>query len=88
MLRSVTGFGSASCSEGGLTVVEVRSVNNRHRKCLVRLPEEFLPLEGPLERTVVEHFQRDPSPCRSRSRNRRKPSRPDHEQNNATSVAF
>ena len=59
MLRSMTGFGSASCSEGGLTVgVEVRSVNNRHRKCLVRLPEEFLPLEGPLERAVAEHFQR------------------------------
>ncbi|MAV54803.1 MAG: YicC family protein [Phycisphaerae bacterium] len=59
MLRSMTGFGSATCTEGGLTVgVEIRSVNNRHRKCLVRLPEEIMALEGPLERIVVEHFQR------------------------------
>ncbi len=59
MLRSMTGFGSASSTQGGMTVgVEIRSVNNRHRKCLVRLPEEFLPLEGPLEQTVAKHFHR------------------------------
>ena len=55
----MTGFGSASSTQGGMTVgVEIRSVNNRHRKCLVRLPEEFLPLEGPLEQTVAKHFHR------------------------------
>ena len=55
----MTGFGSASSTQGGLTVgVEIRSVNNRHRKCLVRLPEEFLPLEGPLEQAVSKQFHR------------------------------
>ena len=50
MIRSMTGFGTAETKVGGATVsLEVRSVNNRHFKCAVRVPEGMESLEPELE---------------------------------------
>ena len=50
MIRSMTGFGTAETKVGGATVsLEVRSVNNRHFKCVVRVPEGMESLEAELE---------------------------------------
>jgi uncharacterized protein (TIGR00255 family) len=50
MIRSMTGFGTAATKVGGATVsLEVRSVNNRHFKCTVRVPEGMESLEAELE---------------------------------------
>ncbi|MSR68967.1 MAG: YicC family protein [Phycisphaerales bacterium] len=50
MIRSMTGFGVAQAElDGALVAVEVRSVNNRHFKCTLRIPEDFTALEVELE---------------------------------------
>ncbi len=50
MIRSMTGFGVAQAELDGVLVgVEVRSVNNRHFKCTLRIPEDFTALEPELE---------------------------------------
>lgn len=59
MLRSMTGFGSASVSEGGLTLhVEIRSVNNKFYKANIRLPELLQGLESEIDSKVSSYFQR------------------------------
>ncbi|MDA1105622.1 MAG: YicC family protein [Planctomycetota bacterium] len=59
MLRSMTGFGAASCARQGLTIhVEVRSVNNRHYKSTLRLPESLSPLEGEVEAQLARRISR------------------------------
>ena len=46
----MTGFGVAQAElDGALVAVEVRSVNNRHFKCTLRIPEDFTALEADLE---------------------------------------
>lgn len=46
----MTGFGVAQAELDGVLVgVEVRSVNNRHFKCTLRIPEDFTALEPELE---------------------------------------
>jgi len=55
MIRSMTGFGSASATADGVHYsVEARSVNSRYFKAQVRLPEELEGLETELE-TVAAH---------------------------------
>lgn len=50
MIRSMTGFGSASTEAGSLSLsVEVRSVNHRFLQTKVRLPAEFAGLEADVE---------------------------------------
>lgn len=50
MIRSMTGFGVAQAElDGALVAVEIRSVNNRHFKCSLRIPEDFTALEAELE---------------------------------------
>lgn len=59
MLRSMTGFGSASICEGGLTLhVEIRSVNNKFYKANVRLPDSIQGLESEIDSKVSSYFQR------------------------------
>ncbi len=59
MLRSMTGFGAASHALNGLAIhVEVRSVNNRHYKSILRLPEQFSPLEGEVEAQLARRVAR------------------------------
>ena len=51
----MTGFGGFRGQDDRLCVaMEVRSVNNRYFKIIVKSPERFQPLEGEIERVVRE----------------------------------
>jgi uncharacterized protein (TIGR00255 family) len=55
----MTGFGEASGSFGGVHYfVEVRSLNNRHFKATIRLPDELLALEGEIESELRRRLSR------------------------------
>ncbi len=59
MIRSMTGFGDASIEEGGLHfAVELRSLNNRYFKAVIRLPEEVSGLETLLETLLRKRVSR------------------------------
>ena len=59
MIRSMTGFGSAAGTHEGLHLsLEVRSVNNRFFKGVIRLPSELSPLEGELEAKLAAKVAR------------------------------
>ena len=59
MIRSMTGFGSASCDANGTHyLVELRSLNNKYFKALVRLPEELQGLEAELEAKIGSRLTR------------------------------
>jgi uncharacterized protein (TIGR00255 family) len=59
MIRSMTGFGAATTEQNGAHfVVEVRSVNNKFFKCLVRVPEELAGIEPDLEAQVARRLTR------------------------------
>lgn len=50
MIRSMTGFGEASCQRQGVHyAIELRSLNNRYFKPSIRLPEPIAALESELE---------------------------------------
>ena len=58
-IRSMTGFGSASREvEGARYGVEIRSVNNKFLKTVVRLPEELASIETELETAVAKRVRR------------------------------
>ena len=64
-IRSMTGFGAANAEvDGSKYAVEVRSVNNKFLKTIVRLPDELVALETDLETNlfclVVSHPPRFP----------------------------
>jgi uncharacterized protein (TIGR00255 family) len=55
----MTGFGDFRGQDDRLCVaIEVRSVNNRYFKIIVKSPERFQPLEGEIERVVRESITR------------------------------
>lgn len=55
----MTGFGAASCqAEGTHYAVEVRSLNNRYFKSMVRLPEILQGLEPELESALAKQLRR------------------------------
>jgi uncharacterized protein (TIGR00255 family) len=55
----MTGFGDSRGQDDRLCVaVEVRAVNNRYFKIIVKSPERFQPLEGEIERVVRESITR------------------------------
>lgn len=59
MLRSMTGFGTATCDAGGVRIeAEARSVNHRGLLVKLRLPSEFSALEPELEALVRARFAR------------------------------
>jgi uncharacterized protein (TIGR00255 family) len=59
MIRSMTGFGIARSEVDGIPVeVEVRSVNNRHFKCTLRVPEELSALEADMEAACTRRLTR------------------------------
>ena len=58
-MRSMTGFGSATRSRAGLSVtVEVRSVNNRFLKLVVRAPSLLSAREHEIEALVKDRVAR------------------------------
>ena len=59
MIRSMTGFGAASHEQDGARYsVEIRSVNNRFFKAVMRLPGEFDSLEPDIESLVMRRLTR------------------------------
>ena len=53
MLISMTGFGSASADDHGMScAVELRSVNNRFFKAVIKLPDRLAALEPELDRIL------------------------------------
>ncbi len=59
MTRSMTGYGKAeTVAADGKYTVEVRSVNHRYGEVTVKLPRQFLSLEGDIRRRVSERFKR------------------------------
>ena len=59
MLLSMTGFGDARLQDERLSAsVEVRAVNNRYLKVMIKCPEVYAGLEGDIERTVRDSISR------------------------------
>ena len=59
MIRSMTGHGAASCEHEGMHLaVELRSVNNRSFKAMLRLPDALGSLEGELEAWLARRIGR------------------------------
>src|SRR5438105_6299512 len=59
MMVSMTGFGDASAERGGTHyAVEIRSLNNRSFKPVIKLPENVSGLEPELETILREHLGR------------------------------
>jgi len=59
MIRSMTGFGSASGEFAGRALsVEVKSVNNRFREVVTRMPKVCAPLEEAVKKQVAARVER------------------------------
>lgn len=59
MIRSMTGFGDASCIRDGVFyAVELRSLNNRYFKSSIRLPDDLSSLEPELEMQLRKRANR------------------------------
>lgn len=58
-MLSMTGFGSASSSSGGVSLqIQIRTVNSRFLEVRSHLPKEYLAEEGTLRAVLEEYFQR------------------------------
>jgi len=59
MIVSMTGFGSASADRDGITCsVEIRAVNNRFFKAIIKLPDKLGSLEAEVDRLLRDAFTR------------------------------
>jgi len=59
MLKSMTGYGKAeSVTDSGKLSIEIRSVNHRYGEISIKLPRQFMPLEGELKKRVSNRFKR------------------------------
>ena len=59
MIRSMTGYGSATEESGGLGLtIEVRSVNNRYLDCSIRIPRVYTSMEDALKEVIGRHVSR------------------------------
>jgi len=59
MLKSMTGYGkSESVSADGKLSIEIRSVNHRYGEISVKLPRQFMSLEGEIKKRVADRFKR------------------------------
>jgi uncharacterized protein (TIGR00255 family) len=59
MLISMTGFGSAAADDHGIScTVEIRSVNNRFFKAVIKLPDKLANLEPEVDRVLRESLIR------------------------------
>lgn len=59
MLKSMTGYGKAeSVTQSGKLSVEIRSVNHRYGEISVKLPRQFMPLEGEIKKRLSDRFKR------------------------------
>lgn len=59
MIRSMTGFGESAATEDGVHyVVEVRSLNSRYFKSVIRMPDELQLLEAEIEQVLRNRLRR------------------------------
>lgn len=59
MIRSMTGYGKAEeVTADGKLAVEIRAVNHRYGEVTVKLPRQFLPLEGEIKKRIAERCKR------------------------------
>ncbi len=59
MIKSMTGYGSASGTSGALEItIELRSVNNRFLDCSVRMPKVYVSLEDGLKAQIQKAISR------------------------------
>jgi uncharacterized protein (TIGR00255 family) len=59
LIRSMTGFGRGEWSQGGnLFIAEIRTVNNRFRDVILRLPKAFQSLEDEIRSLVASRIKR------------------------------
>ena len=59
MIKSMTGYGSASGVSGKLEIsIEIKSVNNRFLDCSVKMPRVYYPLEETLKSIVQSRISR------------------------------
>lgn len=59
MFNSMTGYGKAeAATAAGKLSVEIRSVNHRYGEIAVKLPRQFMPLEGEIKKRVSNRFKR------------------------------
>ena len=59
MIRSMTGFGDASCEVDGVHyAVELRSLNNRYFKSIIRLPDDISGLEAEMDSLLRKRLTR------------------------------
>lgn len=59
MIKSMTGFGSAKGVSGKLEItVEIKSVNNRHLDCAIKMPRVFASIEETLKSIVAGAISR------------------------------
>ncbi len=58
-MRSMTGYGKAEYSYGGICLtVEIKTVNNRNFDLNCKTPRSFMPLEDIIRKTVQQHVNR------------------------------
>ena len=59
MIKSMTGFGSAKGNSGKLEItVEIKSVNNRHLDCSIKIPRVFTSIEESLKSIIQGSISR------------------------------
>lgn len=59
MFNSMTGYGKAeSATTSGKISAEIRSVNHRYGEISVKLPRQFMPLEGEIRKRAAARFKR------------------------------
>lgn len=60
MIKSMTGFGRGTFSKAGVGtfVVEIQSVNRKHREINLHLPKELLPFESRIRSVLIENIDR------------------------------
>ena len=59
MIKSMTGFGRAECSDGKYSVLaELKAVNHRYCDISVRMPRRYSFAEEPLKAIVKERIRR------------------------------
>lgn len=59
MIRSMTGYGEATAQQDGASFhAEVRSLNNKYFKAMIRLPDEYQGLEAEAEQRLRERLTR------------------------------
>ena len=59
MIKSMTGYGSAKGTSGGIDIsIDVKSVNNRYLDCNIKMPRVYAAMEEALKSTVSSNLSR------------------------------